>query len=377
MKKLILFSVFIMCVFGVYAQVKVKSTGRVISGPELINNDPDNIINLHVFGSGAVGCNGRIAIGDYGRASTGSCNIVVGEYSNYDSDQLWLHGKNGIYLTYNNGSSVIGSYDVRNGNKFSFNCELWSSGVKLTSDERLKTNVNKISGSMTNLRKLNGVSYNLLQKESVIAQKGITKSAKVSDTVKLSEKEQKDKTFFEAYEANVKNAKPKRMGFLAQDLQKIFPELVEKDSSGYFSVDYIGLIPVIIEALKEQDSIISTQNIQIKALQKSIKNSGGLKSAQVLTDPTSTTASVATLSQNVPNPFNQTTEIGYFLPETTQKAVLYIYNMNGLQLKSIPIQNTGNGSVTINGSEFQPGMYIYTLVADGHEIDTKRMILTQ
>ena len=32
---------------------------------------------------------------------------------------------------------------------------------------------------------------------------------------------------------------------------------------------------------------------------------------------------------------------------------------------------------TINGSELQPGLYIYTLVADGKEVDTKRMILTE
>jgi len=50
--------------------------------------------------------------------------------------------------------------------------------------------------------------------------------------------------------------------------------------------------------------------------------------------------------------------------------------MNGTQLKSIELHPKGNGSITINGGEFNAGMYIYTLIADGQVIDTKQMILT-
>ena len=34
------------------------------------------------------------------------------------------------------------------------------------------------------------------------------------------------------------------------------------------------------------------------------------------------------------------------------------------------------GSITINGATLQPGMYVYSLVVDGHIVDSKRMILT-
>ena len=40
-------------------------------------------------------------------------------------------------------------------------------------------------------------------------------------------------------------------GVLAQEVQKEFPEMVMKDSDGYLRVDYIQLIPVMIEAIKE------------------------------------------------------------------------------------------------------------------------------
>ena len=57
--------------------------------------------------------------------------------------------------------------------------------------------------------------------------------------------------------------------------------------------------------------------------------------------------------------------------------MLNIYDMNGIQLKTIAINQKGNGSITINGSELRPGLFFYSLIADGKEIDTKRMILTE
>ena len=50
------------------------------------------------------------------------------------------------------------------------------------------------------------------------------------------------------------------IGLSAQDVQKVYPELVTVDGDGYLSLNYIGLIPVLIEALKEQDAILKEQN---------------------------------------------------------------------------------------------------------------------
>jgi hypothetical protein len=85
----------------------------------------------------------------------------------------------------------------------------------------------------------------------------------------------------------------------------------------------------------------------------------------------------AMLFQNQPNPFSTSTEIRYFLPETTRQAECIIYSMDGKQLKRIPIQGTGNGSITIEGNELYAGMFIYSLVVDGKETESRRMILTR
>jgi hypothetical protein len=52
-----------------------------------------------------------------------------------------------------------------------------------------------------------------------------------------------------------KNGKQK-IGVLAQDIQKVFPELVTTDDKDMLAVNYQGLVPVLINALKEQQSEI-------------------------------------------------------------------------------------------------------------------------
>ena len=50
--------------------------------------------------------------------------------------------------------------------------------------------------------------------------------------------------------------------------------------------------------------------------------------------------------------------------------------MNGKMLKKLPV-SSGMNSVTISAYEFGEGMFLYTLVVSGLEIDTKRMIITK
>ena len=86
-------------------------------------------------------------------------------------------------------------------------------------------------------------------------------------------------------------------------------------------------------------------------------------------------AHIARLEQNHPNPFDQHTTIRYTLPEKTGEASLMVYNMNGEQLMRFDNLEHGENSIEIEGSKLGAGMYFYSLVADGKEVDTKRMIL--
>jgi hypothetical protein len=49
--------------------------------------------------------------------------------------------------------------------------------------------------------------------------------------------------------------------------------------------------------------------------------------------------------------------------------------MNGLLIKNYNIPNSGIGTIKINGNELKAGMYIYTLIVNQSEVDSKKMIL--
>src|SRR5690606_15283939 len=78
------------------------------------------------------------------------------------------------------------------------------------------------------------------------------------------------------------NSNKKSYGFIAQELEVIFPDLeVSKNITNYNSnlknkkgstenfylVNYIGLIPIIAEAIQEQQQIIDSQEVRIAKLE--------------------------------------------------------------------------------------------------------------
>jgi len=63
-------------------------------------------------------------------------------------------------------------------------------------------------------------------------------------------------------------------GVIAQDLRKLFPNLVRENEQGYLSVNYIELVPVLVEAIKEQQLII---NKLLLSLEDGEQLAGGLK----------------------------------------------------------------------------------------------------
>lgn len=58
----------------------------------------------------------------------------------------------------------------------------------------------------------------------------------------------------------------KQIGFLAQDLAKVYPTLVHDRGDGYNVVDYDLLVPVLVEAIKELNSKVVRQDSIINVL---------------------------------------------------------------------------------------------------------------
>jgi hypothetical protein len=200
-------------------------------------------------------------------------------------------------------------------------------GLTNLSDVRLKKDINTIDNALSKVLKLRGVTY---------------------------------------YWKDTESDPEKSMGLIAQEVEKIIPEVVRTTQDGRKGVQYTSLIGILVEAIKEQQ-------IQIDDLKKNQNNNNEINTSNSYSE----NIAKPLLFQNTPNPFSEKTEIKYFIPINATQASIYIYNMNGIQLKEYKITNRENGSITIEGSQFEAGMYLYTLIVDKKELETKRMILTK
>jgi len=225
-----------------------------------------------------------------------------------------------------------------NGSAFAFG------GTWQASDIRYKKNIKKIDNALDKVLKLNGKSYLYRTDEF------------------QSSNFDKDTT----------------LGFIAQEIAEIIPEAVRIDSNGYYSMNYDQVIPVLVEAIKEQESKIEQLQSDLEYCCKVGINSNQKTENQNGINPdNSGNMNNSILYQNIPNPFKESTTINYYLDNKTTQASIFIFDMQGTLLKSFDISNQGKGSIVVSAGELNAGMYMYSLVVDDKEIDTKRMILTK
>jgi len=110
----------------------------------------------------------------------------------------------------------------------------YTGSIVACSDIRYKENFSSLENSLQKIRSLNGMYYYWRQDE-----------------------------FPDMHFTN-----ERQLGFAAQEVEKLFPELVITDSKGYKSVDYGRLTPVLVEAIKEQQAMIDTLIKEVKELKK-------------------------------------------------------------------------------------------------------------
>ena len=295
---------------------------------------------------------GGTTYGVYGKADGARYGRLYGVYGIIPSNQ-------GL------GAGVFGSCDgsqIASANRFAgffygktkVNGDFYATTVTTTSDARLKTGVADVrSDILHQFSQLRPIQFKWQQTQIA--------SADEADTAKHN------------YFSNDIDFNKLHYGLLAQEVKNVFPSLVHEDAEGYLSVNYIELIPLLIQA-------INTQQQQIADLQAQIANSEDENVRQLRIASKQSEKSFieqAVLYQNNPNPFTQDTRIDFLLPHNTENATLYIYNMSGSQVAEHPISSFGEGHVIVSANALDAGMYLYSLIADGQVIGTKRMILTK
>lgn len=163
------------------------------------------------------------------------------------STELVFYTQNGTATTSGDGNLVERLRISGNGNvgigissptyKLHVNGRIRSNGINETSDVRFKKNIQVLENSLDKVMKMRGVSY-----------------------------------YWRADEFPDKNFdNGKDIGVIAQEIEKILPEIVDVDIEGYKSVQYSHLVPVLIEAIKElkaeKDSEISALKSELNAYQ--------------------------------------------------------------------------------------------------------------
>ncbi len=82
------------------------------------------------------------------------------------------------------------------------------------------------------------------------------------------------------------------------------------------------------------------------------------------------------ISQNIPNPTNETTSINYVLPQTKGNAYLNITNGMGQIIDRVLLNNTSQ-NVQVSTSQLSQGVYYYNIECNGQRSLTKKMIVVK
>jgi hypothetical protein len=311
--------------------------------------------------------NGR-SYGVYGLAGNCTSGYNYGVYGTFSGNNNGA----GVFGTTNGDVNVSGNWagffygNVKITNS-SNNAVLWVNSTQYTSDKRLKKNIKPISNNdLEKISQLSAVQFQFKTRQELMSA-GLIISDDTTKNIAI----------------DTANSKKYRFGYLAQDVQQIYPDIVYQSSDGFYGIDYVELIPLMMEAIKQQSKSIAKQDSTISSLQQQLNNcctkatktlNKAVNQSEGIEEGTATSSAI--LYQNIPNPFSQQTQIKCFIPDGAMLSNIFIYDMQGTQMRKIQINGNGNQSITIQGSELKAGMYMYTLIIDGKEIGTKKMILT-
>ena len=172
-----------------------------------------------------------------GTGNQGSGNVFIGYQSGIlepGSDKLYI-GNSGSRQPLLWGDFAGGKMAVNTNNSLGYNFYVLGTGASLVpfvtaSDIRLKENIFSISDPIQKVMNLRGVYFTW-----------------------------KDKSI---------DGNRLQMGLIAQELEKVEPELVRKGSDDHLSIAYSPLVALLIEAVKAQQKIIEEQKQRIDQLEK-------------------------------------------------------------------------------------------------------------
>jgi hypothetical protein len=163
----------------------------------------------------------------------------------------WPTTNSGNFLFYIRDNGNIGV-----GNIGDNNTKMWISGnlkvnsTTYTSDLRFKENITTLDSTLDDFLQIKPYQYTFKQKTY----------NKLNDSLNVNVN--KDNTINYNFDDKL------HFGLIAQDVQKIYPNLVTEDEKGYLALNYVELIPVLINAVQIQNDKIAKLEALILTLKK-------------------------------------------------------------------------------------------------------------
>lgn len=295
------------------AQVSVVNNGRLGVGTNFVPNDFKMLVD------GEEHCAGAFMVNHQDPWSWAEVSLV-----NRSQIKSWIVDFQGVHEFFVESDGSV-----------------FSKGVYLSSDRRLKENISPITDGVAGISLLKPVSFN-----------------------------------FKAVEHDTLRCRKFHYGFIAQEIREHFPDMValtyrdKNKTDSLLSVNYTMVIPLLVKAVQEQQDLIADLYDQIELL---ISNVPGM-----------TTDSSAIVDFNVgsndivldvqPNPSS-----GVFYVKATaignEHLDLLVTDLSGRLVSGYNVDMTNNNKYKLDCSVLPNGVYLLTGVLSGEVVSTKRIVI--
>ena len=314
--------------------------------------------------------------------STGTGNTAIGN----NAGSNITNGSNNTFLGINANSGATGAGQnmtaIGNGATVTSNNHIVIGNSSITSiggyanwsnlsDGRVKKNIKQNVPGLTFINKLQPITYNL----------DLDAADKILTIPAVKDKEEKTIQPSQ-FETDARKAKEQIIytGFVAQDVENAAKDLnydfsgVDKpdNANTLYGLRYSDFVVPLVKAVQElsiKNNSLQNQNLIQQKINADLQKQINELKQIIISNQSSAISqqsaiSSASLSQNMPNPFSNSTTINYSLPAKFSSAKIIITDKNGNALKQINLSNN-KGSVNVDAATLSSGAYQYSLYVDG------------
>lgn len=236
--------------------------------------------------------------------------------------------------------------------------DITANGVMLTSDLRLKQDVEPYTEGISVLKQLNPISYKFNGKAGF----------------------KSERTYYSVGAQELKEAAPYLVHDFTYENENDEGKVTSQEN--YLKIDIAGITWTLVNAVKEQQEELEEKDreiIELKEELSSIKNqiealSNAIENFEEQ-DVYLKGGQTPSIGQNIPNPYQSETKIDYFIPEHSNSAKVNFFDLSGKLLKEVTLTDRGNGRLNLKTLNLPSGTYTYSLIVDQQVFDSKKMIV--